>query len=376
MRHIFLTGGTGVIGSALIPQLLENDDVQLTVLLRAKSEDQFIQRTNDLLAFCDVRQEHSSGRIIFLSGDVCHERFAVTAADYNSLLNTVTHVIHCAGNVRLNQTLHAARQNAIDSVQHVLTFTRGAHKLQKVDVVSTIGVGGRMSGVIPERRLIEQRSFHNNYEQAKAEAEEIIWDAIDAGLPITVHRPSMVVGDSGSGKVRQFQVFYYLLEFLTGRRTWGILPDLGNVEIDIIPVDVVARGIALSSNSSEAAGRVFHLCSGPDRSIKLKDLLELATVALHGRRENMSRLRYISKRHARNLARIASKLTIGHMSRSLSSIPFFLDYLDECQVFQVDRTIDFLAPLGWPLPAPIQYLTQVLDYYLRAKSVEHAAKAV
>ena len=55
---------------------------------------------------------------------------------------------------------------------------------------------------------------------------------MQAGLPATIHRPSMVVGDSQTGKVIHFQVFYHLCEFLSGRRTLGIVPDTGDAALD------------------------------------------------------------------------------------------------------------------------------------------------
>ena len=58
----------------------------------------------------------------------------------------------------------------------------------------------------------EVRTFHNTYEQAKAEAEEYLYPFMaDERLPITIHRPSMVVGDSMTGKAISFQVFYHHL---------------------------------------------------------------------------------------------------------------------------------------------------------------------
>ena len=48
-------------------------------------------------------------------------------------------------------------------------------------------------------------------EAAKAEAERAVWSE-GAGLPITVHRPSMVVGEAQNGRVIHFQVFYHLCE--------------------------------------------------------------------------------------------------------------------------------------------------------------------
>ena len=79
----------------------------------------------------------------------------------------------------------------------------------------------------------------------------------------------MVIGDSASGRVIHFQVFYHLCEFLSGRRTCGLLPDFGGFKLDVVPADYVAAAIGASIASPEASGRILHLCSGPARALAL-----------------------------------------------------------------------------------------------------------
>ena len=69
-----------------------------------------------------------------------------------------------------------------------------------------------------------------------------------------------------------FQVFYHLCEFLSGVRTFGIMPTLGQTRLDTVPVDWVADVIAWSSSQAGTAGEILHLCSGPARAIGLVDL--------------------------------------------------------------------------------------------------------
>jgi nucleoside-diphosphate-sugar epimerase len=84
---------------------------------------------------------------------------------------------------------------AVGAAHHVVELARACSRLEKVEFVSTVGVGGHRA-VVPETWLTEPRAFHNTYEQAKAEAEaeESIRGEVERGLPLTVHRPSMVVG--------------------------------------------------------------------------------------------------------------------------------------------------------------------------------------
>jgi thioester reductase-like protein len=175
----------------------------------------------------------------------------------------------------MNLPLADARASAVNGARGILELARVAHRggrLQKVEFVSTVGVGGKRGGILPERWIIEPRTFHNTYEEAKAEAEILVAQGVADGLPITVHRPSMVVGDSRTGASMRFQIFYHLVEFLSGRRTFGLFPALGNAHLDIVPVDYVAAAVTWSAGQAATIGRVLHLCTGPRASPALRDL--------------------------------------------------------------------------------------------------------
>ncbi len=229
MREYFITGATGAIGSALVPLLLQSPDVRLILLLRAESDDDLARRMEALYRFwlVDAGDEGLRKRVRALRGDVTEPDFGLPSGEYRRLCATCTHVVHSAGNVRMNLPIEQARRSAVDSARHIVQLAQACGELEKIEFVSTVGVGGRSHGSVPEEWLHGPRDFHNTYEQAKAEAEEVVRVEVEKGLPLTVHRPSMVVGDSGSGRIIHFQVFYHLCEFLSGRRTCGLSPDFG-----------------------------------------------------------------------------------------------------------------------------------------------------
>lgn len=212
MKHYFITGATGAIGGALVPVLLREPQARLTLLLRAASADEVNTRLQSLCRFWQPSIVDTSWRerLRALRGDVTLPDFGPAAADYRQLAGECTHIIHSAGNVRMNLPIEQARRSSVDSTRHIVALAHACARLEKVEFVSTVGVGGRTSGTVPEEWLSSARSFHNTYEQAKAEAEDIVRVEVEGGLPLTVHRPSMVVGDSSSGRIIHFQVFYHL----------------------------------------------------------------------------------------------------------------------------------------------------------------------
>jgi nucleoside-diphosphate-sugar epimerase len=270
----------------------------------------------------------------------------------------------------MNLPLEVARTAAVTAVEHVLAFCEAGARagvFEKAEFVSTVGVGGRWKGPLPERWIDEPRSFHNTYEESKAEAETVVARAIAAGLPATVHRPSMVVGDSRTGHIPHFQVFYHLAEFIAGRRTFGLLPPLAGRTVDLVPSDFVAAAIAWSSTEKAARGKVLHLCAGPAEAVPLEWLRDHVRRQVRDRGLDSPRIRSVSPGLLGGVARLVAPLVGERTRRALSTLPIFLDYLGEEQVFGNQATSALLAKVPIELPRAAAYLGPVLDYYLDAR---------
>jgi thioester reductase-like protein len=272
--------------------------------------------------------------VIGLRGDVTVTRFGLTEAEYRDLADSCTHIVHAAGNVRMNLPIEVARHSAILSY-------------------------------VPEEWLTEARGFHNTYEQAKAEAEAYLHEQIEQhGLPVTVHRPSMVVGDSRSGKIIHFQIFYYLCEFLSGRQTLGLMPNLRNTRLDTIPVDYVASAIRWSSNQPECAGRIFHLCSGPDQAMELNWLIRAVREILSTHGERLPHLYRVPLWMFQGALPLLKRQAGDKTRKALNNLSLFLDYANDRQQFANERTTLLLSAAGIVVPEPGSYLANLLTAYL------------
>ena len=366
MTHYFLTGGTGVVGSAIADELLSQPGNRITLLIRAESDRHLDARLDELCRFWKRDPAAVRDRVTALRGDTSLPRFGLTDADFEQATRQCTHIVHCAALVRMNLPLADARRSALGAAENVVCLAQRAREhgvLQKVEFLSTVGVWGRHPGRLPEHIITEPRTFHNSYEQAKAEAEAYLQPRIVDGLPVTIHRPSMVVGDSRTGRVMRFQIFYHLVEFLTGRRTFGAFPRFGRTRLDVVPVDFVAAAVVWSSGQAATIGRVLHLCSGPEGSIAIGHLRRTVreTAIAHGARLPPAIGLPIAA--FRSIASVIGAVSPEKIRRAIATLPVFLDYLAEDQSFANDNTLAVLREGGIELPPIANYLSSVLAYY-------------
>jgi thioester reductase-like protein len=361
----FITGATGVVGNEIAANLLTRD-ARLRLLVRADSDDQAEQRLGKLVEYWQIDPQIAKDQIEVLRGDATQPRFGLSEERYSKIAGTTTHIVHCAAMVRMNLPLEEARQSAVSAARNILELAGACQSrgiLEKVDALSTVGVAGRSNGMLAEQWVTEPRQFHNTYEQAKAEAEDLLASACEAGLPITVHRPSMVVGNSRTGRIIRFQIFYYLVEFLSGRRTRGLYPSLGEARLDLIPVDIVAQVVCHSSRSGGTVGRVLHLCSGPRHAMPIGQLKEIVREKLRALGEPVPIAVTVPTALLRAALPIVRMLVPARQKAALDVLPVFLDYLSGTQDFDNAATTTLLQNAGIRIPSPDAYVSEVLSYY-------------
>ena len=362
----FITGATGVVGSEIAARLLRDGGSRLLLLIRATDDAHGVARLAELGAYWGVPPEILRDRVEVIRGDTALPGFGLTEPGLRKIAQTVTHIVHCAALVRMNLPLGEARRSAVQGAENVIELARACHRsgqLRKVEFLSTVGIAGRRSGVLPERWITEPRTFHNTYEQAKAEAERIAAQACDAGLPLTVFRPSMVVGDSVTGRIIRFQVFYHLLEFLSGRRTSGFYPSLGDARLDLVPVDFISRVVCWSSQTPATVGRVLHLCAGPREAIPLTELRDLVRTKMRVLGLRLPLGVPLPTPLFRAALPILRAILPSRQHRALATLPVFLDYLEDRQEFGNEETSKLLGNQGLSRPPVHEFLDSILDFY-------------
>jgi nucleoside-diphosphate-sugar epimerase len=184
----------------------------------------------------------------------------------------------------------------------------------------------------------------------------------------------MVVGDSHDGRVISFQVFYFLCEFLSGRRTFGLYPEFGDARLDIIGCDIVAEAICAASADPQTSGRIFNLCSGPVDALRIDDLKRRLRQTLADRGIALPADRVLPRRWYAKLAALAARVAPPSARKALSTLPIYLAYLTDSQAFDDTQFRAWLGARGRARPAPADYLPKVLDFYLRQRHGAETAR--
>src|SRR4029079_7866451 len=105
--------------------------------------------------------------------------------------------------------------------------------------------------VFREDELEVGQSFRNPYERSKFEAE-LALRSEGADLPLQILKPSLVVGDSPTGRTSSFNVLYGPLKAFA-RGGIRAIPARRDSPVDIVPVDYLAdRAHALAPHGASA----------------------------------------------------------------------------------------------------------------------------
>ena len=163
-------------------------------------------------------------------------------------------VIHAGAQINFQKDKKEFDNTNTLGTGNMIGFAGGLQRLRRFVYISTAFAAGQKSGTVTEEEPAG-RIFSNYYEESKARAEELVKDS---GLPYSVCRPSMIIGDSKTGWVKSFNTIYYMLKLmLLGQLR--VLPLSPDTPINVVPGDYVADSIIRISFSEDALNRTFHL---------------------------------------------------------------------------------------------------------------------
>ena len=171
-----------------------------------------------------------------------------------------TDVFHLAAVYDLAISKDLAYSINVEGTKNVNEFVKSLPNLRRYNYISTCYVAGKRKGVILETELEHDAGFRNFYEETKYLAEMEV-EKLKREVPLTIFRPSVVVGDSETGETAKYDGIYYLIHYLRKSPNLLRLVNVGNknVKLNLVPVDFVTGGIAVLARDEKAIGKTVAL---------------------------------------------------------------------------------------------------------------------
>ncbi len=227
---IFVTGGTGLVGSHLLRALVEQSTVRIRACKRATSSMDLVSDIADKIEWIETDILDVKGLEIAMQG--------------------VSQVYHCAAVISF-----ASGADGIDWMKKVnvdgtanvvnMALLHGVKKMVHVSSIAAIGRNLRTFEV-SETNKWEESSMNTQYGISKYLAEREVWRGMAEGLDVAVVNPSVILGEGTwqDGSSRLFRMVYDGLKFY---------PPGGSAFVDVL--DLVATMIQLMN--SKVSGERF-----------------------------------------------------------------------------------------------------------------------
>ncbi len=262
--HVLLTGFPGFLGSELLFRSMDQSTDRFTCLVQEK----FLPLATQKLDSWAIKQPAIRERVRLMVGDITRPGLGIPEPE---TLKDVSRVRHFAAVYDLNVKKEVAQKINVDGTVNILRFCEGLAGLQRLDYVSTCYVSGRFDGVFREAHLEQATAFNNHYESSKHTAEKAVREAMKQGLPATIFRPAIVVGNSRTGETQKFDGPYFVMQWLLRQGRHALLPRLGDPDrhtINLVPSDFVVDAIAALCSDPTTTGKTFQLADPSPLSIR------------------------------------------------------------------------------------------------------------
>lgn len=226
---VFITGGTGLLGSHLLYQLALKEN-HLRALYR---EAKRIERVKRLFQWHDpLNYETLFAKIEWVNGDVL---------DIDLLTEQVKGakaVYHCAGFVSFAKkhftTLMKINRGGTANIVNVCLL----HKVETLCYVSsTAAIGGESNAPVTETTKWKQSQDTSGYSISKYSAEKEVWRGIEEGLNAVIVNPSVIfgAGDWDESSLTIFRTVQNNLKFYTkGANGFVDARDVAQIMIELI----------------------------------------------------------------------------------------------------------------------------------------------
>lgn len=268
MGAVFITGGTGFVGGKLLKRLVEEDHSgTIYALCRARDARDVQRRARE--TFFRLFHDGALGiemlwdRVVWLRGDMTEPGLGLSSTARDRITHEVDTIYHAAASTDFELPRELAFAINVEGVRSLIELALATENLKRFVHISTAYVVGKRNGSVrPDELPGPKGPFNNSYEESKAASERLLREHM-MQLPITIVRPSIVVGDSATGRTYNFNVLYYPLKMIY-RGKLPFVPARRTTTLDIVPVDYVVNASIALARSPKTIGGTYHVAAGDD----------------------------------------------------------------------------------------------------------------
>lgn len=363
MGSVLFTGFPGFLGVELLPRIMMRaaDDTAVCVV-QAKFADLAIRR----VAQIEAAHPELTGRIRLVEGDITRSGLGLDGRGGSGVrVEDVVEIWHLAAAYDLEVPRPVGMAVNVEGTRNVLGLARRANSLRRLHYVSTCYVSGRYAGPFGEDDLEVGQKFNNYYEETKFLAELLVQTEMADGLPATIYRPAIVVGDHRTGATQKYDGPYFVIRWLLAQPRIAVMPVIGepsSFRLNMVPRDFVMDAVITLSGSASSEGRVYQLADPAALTVDVL-LKEMARATDR---------RVIRVPVPRNLAKAAIRHIPGVYG--LMRIPAAtVDYMSHPTHYLTSNTQADLAGSGIVCPDVRSYLPALVEFMKANPDVSSAA---
>ncbi|MFW2390515.1 MAG: SDR family oxidoreductase [Polyangiales bacterium] len=276
-NQVFVTGGTGLVGRALVERLLRRG-LNVTLMLRAGATE----RRRAELASLETAALGTGGSLTQVNGDLTQADLGLSGPGLAALAEA-GHCFHVAALYDIDADPEALAKTNVGGTRHLLSAIRKAEFAGTLHHVSSTAVAGDFAETFTETMFDEGQALPHAYHRSKLDSEKLVRDS---GIAHRIYRPSAVVGHSKTGAMDRIDGLYF--SFGAIKKLAYALPRWMRVPIprirgafNVVPVDYVADALVRIA-FAETDARVFHLVD--PKPLSLRKMTEVLVSAAGGPR--------------------------------------------------------------------------------------------
>jgi thioester reductase-like protein len=247
---VFFTGFPGFLGKRVAAKVLADPGVEQVFFV---VQDHFRKQAEQAL---DRYDAPSRAKAKLVTGDISARHCGLEAPVRDDLRARVTHAYHLAAAYNIALAREVGYKVNVDGTRNVLDLLEDAPSFKGLAYVSTCATSGTHVGTFTEDDFDLRQGFKNYYEETKYLAEAEVrgrWGR----MPVTIFRPSVVVGDSNTGEAEKIDGPYYA--FLMIYRGMTTFAANSPAKFHVVPVNFVVDAMTTLFKRPDAKGRVYHL---------------------------------------------------------------------------------------------------------------------